>query len=76
MTEKFGRMATPLAIIGAKKFWGFAQNRTEIEKLVNGNLSSGRYNIKFNASNYSSGVYFYKIEASGLSKTNKMIIIK
>jgi len=34
MTEKFGRMATPLAIIGAKKFWGFAQNRTEIEKLV------------------------------------------
>jgi len=34
MTEKFGRMATPLAVIGGKKFWGFAQNRTEIEKMV------------------------------------------
>jgi hypothetical protein len=34
MTETFGRMATPLAVIGDRKFWGFAQNRSEIEKLV------------------------------------------
>jgi hypothetical protein len=34
MTVKFGRMATPLAVIGEKKFWGFAQNRPEIEKLI------------------------------------------
>jgi len=34
MTEKFGRMATPLAVIGGKTFWGFAQNRMEIEKRV------------------------------------------
>jgi len=34
MTEKFGRMATPLAVIGGKKFWGFAKNRMEIEGLV------------------------------------------
>jgi hypothetical protein len=48
----------------------------EIEKLVNDNLSAGQYNVRFNASNYPSGVYFYKIEASGFSKTNKMLIIK
>ncbi|HYQ48387.1 MAG TPA: glutaredoxin family protein [Thermodesulfovibrionales bacterium] len=34
MIAKFGRMATPLAVIGGKRFWGFAQNRAEIEKLV------------------------------------------
>ena len=34
MIEKFGRMATPLALIGERKFWGFTQNRTEIEELV------------------------------------------
>jgi hypothetical protein len=34
MIEKFGRMATPLAVIGERKFWGFSQNRTEIEKLI------------------------------------------
>jgi hypothetical protein len=34
MILKFGRMATPLAVIGERKFWGFAQNRTEIEKLA------------------------------------------
>ncbi len=48
----------------------------EIEKLVNDNLSAGQYNVRFNASNYPSGVYFYKIEAPGFSKTNKMLIIK
>lgn len=34
MVSQFGRMATPLAVIGERKFWGFAQNRAEIEKLV------------------------------------------
>ena len=34
MTEKFGRMATPLAVIHGRMFWGFAQNRAEIERLL------------------------------------------
>ena len=34
MKLKYGRMATPLAVIGDRLFWGFAQNRIEIEKLV------------------------------------------
>jgi hypothetical protein len=36
MTEKFGRMATPLAVINGKEFWGFSQNRAEIERLIKG----------------------------------------
>jgi len=34
MIKDFGRLATPLVIIDGKQFWGFAQNRTEIEKLI------------------------------------------
>jgi len=34
MIEKFGRMATPLAVIGGRTFWGFTRNRPEIEELV------------------------------------------
>jgi len=34
MIAKFGRMATPLAVIGERRFWGFTQNRTDIEELV------------------------------------------
>lgn len=34
MIERFGRMATPLAVIGERKFWGFMQNRTEIKELL------------------------------------------
>ena len=31
---KYGRMATPLLIIGDKVFWGFQQNRAVIENIV------------------------------------------
>jgi len=34
MVEQYGRMATPLAVIGERKFWGFIQNRSEIESLI------------------------------------------
>jgi hypothetical protein len=48
----------------------------EIATLVNEEKAAGRYKIIFNASNYSSGVYFYKIEAGGFSKINKMVLLK
>ncbi|GAB4484442.1 MAG: hypothetical protein OHK006_08760 [Thermodesulfovibrionales bacterium] len=34
MIERYSRMATPLAVIGGRIFWGFGQNRAEIEKLI------------------------------------------
>lgn len=41
-----------------------------------GYKSAGYYSIEFNASGYSSGVYFYKLEADGYSKVMKMTLIK
>ena len=46
----------------------------EVAVLINESLSPGRYEVNWNASNYASGIYFYKIIASEFSQTNKMIL--
>ena len=48
----------------------------EIETLVNKKLSPGSYNVDWNASQYPSGVYFYKITTDGFSNTKRMLLIK
>lgn len=48
----------------------------EVEKLVNEQLNAGSYEADWNASNYPSGVYFYKLTTGDFSKTNKMLLIK
>ena len=47
-----------------------------ITRFVNGELSAGTYKADWNASNYSSGIYFYKLESDGFTDTKKMMIIK
>ncbi|MEO6694916.1 MAG: T9SS type A sorting domain-containing protein [Ignavibacteria bacterium] len=46
------------------------------EILLNNFLSSGTYTISWNAGTFSSGVYFYGIEADGFKELRKMILIK
>lgn len=48
----------------------------EIAELVNENLSAGSYETEFDASDFSSGVYFYKIETDNFSQTKSMFLIK
>lgn len=48
----------------------------EISTVYNGKLGPGSYKIEFNAIDYSSGVYFYKIETGAFSDVKKMVIIK
>ena len=48
----------------------------EIESLVNKNQSAGTYEITFVASQFPSGVYFYKLTANEFSETKKMLMIK
>ena len=56
----------------------------EVSTLVSENKKAGYYSVEFNASNLSSGIYFYKIEAvdpstsSGLSfvEVKKMLLLK
>ena len=48
----------------------------EVETLINENLNAGTYNADWNASNYSSGVYLYKIQAGDFSEIKKMVLVK
>jgi len=48
----------------------------EVETLVNERLQAGTYETTFDGSRYSSGVYFYKLQADGYSETKKMLLIK
>ena len=48
----------------------------EIKTLVNEDMSAGRYVIDFDGSNLPSGVYFYKLDAGGLSITKSMVLLK
>jgi hypothetical protein len=48
----------------------------EIQTLVNEQLSPGTYEVDWNASNYPSGTYFYRLQSGGFTQTNKMMLIK
>jgi photosystem II stability/assembly factor-like uncharacterized protein len=48
----------------------------QVATLVNGRQNAGNYNVTFNASNLSTGVYFYKLQAGTYSDTKKLMLIK
>ncbi|MEO8664742.1 MAG: DUF4394 domain-containing protein [Ignavibacteria bacterium] len=48
----------------------------EIATLVNEVKPAGTYDVNFNASSFSSGVYFYKIEADNFTDIKRMMLIK
>jgi len=49
---------------------------SEVAELINGEIEAGSYDIDFNASSLSSGVYFYRLQAGNFVETKKMILIK
>lgn len=48
----------------------------EIETIVNQYLNSGKYQAIWQAANFSSGVYLYKIDANKFTQTKKMVLVK
>jgi photosystem II stability/assembly factor-like uncharacterized protein len=47
-----------------------------IETLVNEELKPGSYDVDFDGSNYSSGIYFYELSVADYRQTRKFILIK
>lgn len=48
----------------------------EVLTLLDSKLESGTHEISWNAANYSSGVYFYKLVTDGYTATRKMMLVK
>lgn len=48
----------------------------EIETLLNTDMKPGTYKADWNAANYPSGVYFYRLSAGKFTETKKMLMIK
>ena len=49
---------------------------SEVATLVNEKQAAGNYEVKFDASNLSSGVYFYQLQSGGFLKSRKMLLLK
>ncbi len=47
-----------------------------VATLVDGNQNAGTYEVSFNASALSSGVYFYRIESGSFAAVKKMMLLK
>ncbi|HWA07767.1 MAG TPA: T9SS type A sorting domain-containing protein, partial [Ignavibacteria bacterium] len=48
----------------------------EIAVLVNSKLTPGTYEYTWDATNFPSGVYFYRLTADDFSAVNKMVLLK
>ncbi len=48
----------------------------EVSTLINKEQNSGNYEVEFDASNLTSGVYFYRIQAGDFVQTKKMVLMK
>ena len=48
----------------------------EVAILVNEQKPAGVYEVDFDASTFSSGIYFYKLQAGGFVETKKMLLMK
>ncbi len=48
----------------------------KVETLINNNLDAGQHNVSWDASTYSSGIYYYKLTAGNKSFTKRMTLLK
>ena len=47
-----------------------------VATLVNKEQRAGSYEVKFNASNLTSGIYFYKLQSGSFVESRKMVLLK
>ena len=48
----------------------------EVARLVNENKGAGEYNVYFNASNLSNGIYLYRLQVNSNISIKKMVLLK
>ena len=48
----------------------------KIAELVHGLQEAGYHEVRFDGTNFASGVYFYRIQAGGFVKTRKLLLLR
>jgi len=48
----------------------------EMAVLVNENVQAGKHQVKFDASSFTSGIYFYRMQAGKFQETRKLVLLK
>ncbi|MCX6165297.1 MAG: T9SS type A sorting domain-containing protein [Ignavibacteriae bacterium] len=48
----------------------------EVATLINEKMQPGTYEVNWDASQYLSGMYFYKLTSGDFSETKKLILVK
>ena len=48
----------------------------EVALLINGNMPAGNHRVSWDASNFASGIYFYRLQAGDFMETRKMVLLK
>lgn len=48
----------------------------EVAELVNGVIDAGNHDVKFDASQLASGVYFYRLQAGGAVQTKRLMLLR
>ncbi|CAN5211289.1 hypothetical protein BH23BAC3_BH23BAC3_11070 [soil metagenome] len=48
----------------------------KISRLIDNQLAAGNHEVRFDAGSYSSGVYFYRIQAGNFIQSKRMVLIK
>lgn len=69
-------IAFDIPVSGFVKLSVFDITGKEVAALVKDQLLPGSYEYSWNASNYPSGVYFYKLEMNNFSDTRRMVLVK
>lgn len=54
----------------------FNQTGELVTTLFNGHLKGGEYEVNFDAANYASGIYYYRMTSDNFISTRKMILLK
>ncbi|MGV8018432.1 MAG: T9SS type A sorting domain-containing protein [Ignavibacteria bacterium] len=70
-TIKFGLQETSFVNLSIYDITG-----KKVSQLINGRMQAGQYAETWNASNYTSGVYFYVLSTGKFSSTRKMVLLK
>ena len=65
-----------LSVISEVELSIFDMNGTKVATLVNGSKPAGIYKVNWDASDFSSGIYFYRLQAGDFVDTKKMVFMK